>query len=125
MAKDAARARAFAGLEQRQRVYDAACVGCHSVGFQGKGQQKGFINIKATPQFANVQCESCHGPGAEHVAKPKKGDYATPVAPASCVGCHDRDNSPDFVFEKYWPIVAHGNLKAVPAIKPAAKARKK
>jgi 2',3'-cyclic-nucleotide 2'-phosphodiesterase (5'-nucleotidase family) len=98
---------AFTGLEKRQRIYDAACVGCHSVGYQ----QQGFINIKATPQFANVQCESCHGPGAEHAAKPIKGQYPTPAAPASCVVCHDRDNSPDFVFAKYWPVVAHGKLK--------------
>lgn len=104
-------AQAFVGLEKRQRVYDAACVGCHSVGYQ----QQGFINIKATPKFANVQCESCHGPGAEHSAKPVKGQYPTPAAPASCVVCHDRDNSPDFVFAKYWPVVAHGNLK-VPAV---------
>jgi len=115
--------QAFAGLATRQRVYDAACIGCHSVGYQ----QQGFINIKATPQFANVQCESCHGPGAAHVAKPVKGQYSTPAAPASCIACHDRDNSPDFVFEKYWPVVAHGNLKLTPTIKPKpiAKARRR
>jgi 2',3'-cyclic-nucleotide 2'-phosphodiesterase (5'-nucleotidase family) len=101
---------AFNGLEQRQRIYDAACVGCHSVGHE----QKGFINIKATPQFANVQCESCHGAGAEHAANPVKGKYPTPAAPASCVSCHDRDNSPDFVFAKYWPVVAHGKLQSAP-----------
>jgi hypothetical protein len=114
---------AFAGLEKRQRIYDAACVGCHSVGYQ----QQGFVNIKATPQFANVQCEACHGPGAAHAAKPVKGQYPTPAAPASCVGCHDRDNSPDFVFAKYWPVVAHGKLKiASPAPAPnKTRARKK
>ena len=103
-------ANAFTGLQKRQRIYDAACIGCHSVGYQ----QQGFINIKATPQFANVQCESCHGPGAEHSAKPVKGKYLTPPAPASCVVCHDRDNSPDFVFAKYWPVVGHGKLKVAP-----------
>ncbi|HYE75402.1 MAG TPA: multiheme c-type cytochrome, partial [Blastocatellia bacterium] len=76
-----------------------------SVGFQ----KQGFVNIKATPQFANVQCESCHGPGAEHAKLPKRGEYKTPAAPQSCMVCHDRENSPDFVFEKYWPVVAHGN----------------
>ena len=100
-------ARAFAALEARQRPFDAACVGCHSAGFQ----QGGFVNIKATPQFAGVGCESCHGPGAEHVKQPKAGGYPTPAAPASCVGCHDRDNSPDFVFARYWPVVAHGGAR--------------
>jgi 2',3'-cyclic-nucleotide 2'-phosphodiesterase (5'-nucleotidase family) len=95
---------AFAGLERRQRTFDPACVTCHSVAFQ----RGGFINIKATPQFANVQCESCHGPGAQHIKAPAAGSYKTPAAPASCVVCHDRENSPDFVFERYWPVVAHG-----------------
>lgn len=114
-------ARAFPALEKRQRIYDAACVGCHSVGFQ----QQGFINIKATPKFANVQCESCHGPGAEHAASPVKGKYPTPAAPASCAVCHDRDNSPDFVFAKYWPIVGHGNLKVAPIAQANGKGRAK
>ena len=94
--------------------FDAACVGCHSVGFQ----KEGFVNIKVTPQFASVQCEACHGPGAEHVKMPKAGNYHTPAAPGSCVVCHDRDNSPDFVFQKYWPVVAHTNSLKAPQPKP-------
>jgi hypothetical protein len=109
--KQTLHAHAFAALETKQRVFDTSCVGCHSVGFQ----KQGFINIKATPQFANVQCESCHGPGAEHVKLPAAGNYKTPAAPASCVVCHDRENSPDFVFEKYWPVVAHANSLRPPA----------
>jgi hypothetical protein len=74
-----------------------------------------------------VQCESCHGPGAAHAANPVKGQYATPAAPKSCVVCHDRDNSPDFVFAKYWPVVAHGNLQVTPAprLQPQRKAPKR
>lgn len=98
-------AHAFAALETKQRTFDSACIGCHTVGFQSQG----FVNIKVTPQFANVQCESCHGPGQQHVKMPTAGNYKTPVAPASCVVCHDRENSPDFVYEKYWPVVAHTN----------------
>jgi len=103
---------AFAALETKQRNFDSACVGCHSVGFRDK---QGFINVKATPQFANVQCESCHGPGAEHMKMPLAGNYKTPAAPASCVVCHDPENSPDFVFRKYWPVIAHTNTFKPPA----------
>jgi hypothetical protein len=105
-------AHAFEALETKQRVFDAACVGCHSIGFQNEG----FVNIRVTPQFAGVGCEACHGPGAEHVKAPRAGNYHTPAAPGSCVLCHDRDNSPDFNFRKYWPVVAHSNsLKPPPA----------
>jgi 2',3'-cyclic-nucleotide 2'-phosphodiesterase (5'-nucleotidase family) len=114
---------AFAALETKQRIYDAACVGCHSLGFQDRG----FVNIKATPQYANVHCESCHGSGVEHIAAPKAGNYKTPVKNTSCLVCHDRDNSPDFDFEKYWPVIAHSNsLKPEkPKRKPRAAARRK
>ncbi len=108
-------AHAFAALETKQRTFDAACVGCHSLGFQDRG----FVNIKATPQLANVHCESCHGPGAEHVAAPTAGNYKTPPKNESCLSCHDRDNSPDFDFDKYWPVVAHTS-----SFKPAPPARK-
>lgn len=97
---------AFAALETKQRTFDAACIGCHSLGFQKPG---GFINIKATPQLANVQCESCHGPGAEHLAQPTAKNYKTPPKNESCLICHDRENSPDFDFAKYWPVIAHTN----------------
>lgn len=103
---------AFAALETKQRTFDAACIGCHSLGFQKTG---GFVNIKATPQLANVHCESCHGPGAEHVAKPTIASYKTPAKNESCLICHDRENSPDFDFAKYWPVVAHINSLKQPA----------
>jgi 2',3'-cyclic-nucleotide 2'-phosphodiesterase (5'-nucleotidase family) len=117
---------AFAALETKQRTFDAACVGCHSLGFQDRG---GFVNIKATPQLANVHCESCHGPGAEHVNAPAAGNYKTPPKNQSCLVCHDRDNSPDFDFDKYWPVVAHTNTfkpapPAEPEVKPAAKGKR-
>ncbi len=111
---------AFAALETKQRIFDAACVGCHSLGFQ----EAGFVNIKATPQFANVHCESCHGPGAAHIAAPTAGNYKTPPKNTSCLVCHDRDNSPDFDFDKYWPVIAHKNsFKPEKAVKPKRKGR--
>lgn len=103
--KKSRHSHAFAALEEKQRMFDGNCVGCHSLGFR----EEGFVSIKATPQFANVHCESCHGPGAEHVKAPTAGNYKTPPRNQSCLGCHDRDNSPDFVFEKYWPVIAHKN----------------
>jgi len=109
--KQSRHSHAFAALEEKQRIFDSNCVGCHSLGYRDQG----FVSVKATPQFANVHCESCHGPGAEHVKAPTAGNYKTPPKNQSCLACHDRDNSPDFVFEKYWPVIAHKN-----SLKPAA-----
>jgi mono/diheme cytochrome c family protein len=103
--KNSRHSHAFAVLEEKQRMFDSNCIGCHSLGYRDQG----FVNIKATPQFANVHCESCHGPGAEHIKAPTAGNYKTPPKNQSCMVCHDRDNSPDFDFEKYWPVIAHKN----------------
>jgi len=123
--KNSRHSHAFAALEEKQRMFDGNCVGCHSLGFRDRG----FVSVKATPQFANVQCESCHGPGAEHIKAPTAGNYKTPPKNQSCLVCHDRDNSPDFDFDKYWPVIAHKNSltpQAAPAkTRPAAKRRVK
>src|SRR5215471_17389801 len=103
--KNSRHSHAFAALEEKQRMFDGNCVGCHSLGFRDRG----FVSVKATPQFANVQCEACHGPGAEHIKAPTAGNYKTPPKNQSCLVCHDRDNSPDFDFDKYWPVIAHKN----------------
>jgi hypothetical protein len=112
-------AHAFDALGTKQRSFDSACVGCHALGFQ----KEGFVNIKATPLFANVHCESCHGPGADHSAAPVAGNYKTPSKNESCLVCHDRENSPDFDFRKYWPVIAHTNT--FKQAKPTATKRRK
>ncbi|MCI0701113.1 MAG: hypothetical protein L0241_08520 [Planctomycetia bacterium] len=50
------------------RQYDGECVRCHSVGFE---HTRGYEDEKLTPHLKHVGCESCHGPGSGHVAKPK------------------------------------------------------
>jgi hypothetical protein len=47
---------------------DAKCLACHTTGYMKPG---GFTNLSATPDLVGVQCESCHGPGSEYLAKDK------------------------------------------------------
>ncbi len=96
-------AKAMATLERKGQQFDNDCVKCHTVGF---GQSGGFQSLMTTPQLANVQCESCHGPGRQHVNAPAKG-YGFMPTPVGCVQCHTKSNSPDFNFETYWPKVKH------------------
>lgn len=97
-------AHAMATLEKKRQQFDNECVGCHVVGFQ-KG---GFQSLVTTPQMANVQCESCHGPGRQHAENPGKG-YGFMPTPVGCTVCHTVPNSPDFNFATYWPKIKHGN----------------
>ena len=82
---------------------DPDCVGCHVVGLT---KLTGFRSVATTPQLANVGCESCHGPGAAHSAKPKFVKMGK-VGAASCAPCHDPENSPNFDFQTYWKKIKH------------------
>lgn len=95
-------ANAFLSLSQTGRERDPECLGCHTLGF---GEEGGFVNIEATPELANVQCEACHGPGREHLQ-----DYSKPMAPVTkdtCIKCHTQQNSPDFNYRYYLEKIKH------------------
>ena len=82
-------------------------IGCHVVGFEQPG---GFCRLADAPTWANVGCESCHGPGAGHIASP--GDraawskrFVANTPEAVCVGCHNQEHSDQFNFATYRPRI--------------------
>jgi hypothetical protein len=105
-------AHAMATLENKNQQFDNECVRCHVVGFE-KG---GFQSLITTPQFANVQCESCHGPGRAHAGNPGQ-PYGQVRTPAGCVQCHAPPNDPDFDFGVYWPKIKHGSKEPIASAK--------
>jgi hypothetical protein len=61
-----------------------ACAACHTTGF-GEGGYKDAT----TPQFAQIGCEECHGPGSKHVVAPAKSNISrVPDAQNTCWDCH-------------------------------------
>ncbi|MFI5314069.1 MAG: redoxin domain-containing protein [Myxococcota bacterium] len=99
---DSAHARAFATLEHKGEAKNAECQRCHTTGFR---EATGFPTGGAT--FAEVGCESCHGPGKRHVED--KGvtsglilgltDKCDSCAIALiCANCHDDANDKGFEF---------------------------
>ena len=93
---------AMATLEKKSEQFDNECIRCHVVGYQ----RGGFQSLYTTPQFANVQCEECHGPGRKHAENPDKG-YGFMATPIGCMQCHKVPNDPDFDFAVYWPKIKH------------------
>jgi hypothetical protein len=91
-------------LIDKKADFNPECVGCHVVGFKKKG---GFLDRTTTSTLANVQCESCHGPGARHV-KNSHAPYGN-AGKSSCMPCHTHENSPSFEFESYWARIRHGS----------------
>jgi len=100
-------ARAFETLAAKGKQADPACQSCHTTGF-GKGGFPPGGSAARHAALAGVGCESCHGPGGEHV-KPDARKRGSILALAdkcdSCVilqicgSCHDTANDPGFEYE--------------------------
>ncbi len=103
-------AHAFATLAAKHYDADPDCLRCHVTGL---GTSDGFRRqAGASSPFARVGCEACHGPGGDHVRERQAGQVAggtlSAVTPATCMRCHDGDNSPNFSYVPYWEKIHHG-----------------
>lgn len=112
-----AHAAAFARVAGTKKEEDLSCLTCHAT---GAGEEGGFRNSASSPELIGVTCESCHGPGAEHAAQPAKGFGKTEIA--TCIACHNRENSPKFDYAAYLPKVLHGAAEGSRAGSPATSA---
>ena len=95
-------ANALTSLKNVNKQFDPECLACHTTGMNQKG---GFISINLTPKLANVQCETCHGPGRQHARYPKSHRLKNGFA--ACPQCHTKENSPAFNLISYWKKVVH------------------
>lgn len=95
--------RAFGSLEVQGHAHDPDCVRCHVVGLD---LSKGFRSRQLTPGLAAVGCESCHGPGKDHAARP----HAVRLSKAGtemCSKCHTPEQSPGFNALTMWAVIRH------------------
>ena len=97
-------AQALQSLRERGESRNPECLPCHTTGF---GKPGGFADVTdgALRTWGNVQCEACHGPMGGH---PRDDTVVSPeVTEATCLGCHDEANSPDFDFPSYLARIEH------------------
>lgn len=78
------------------------CFECHTTGF---GRPGGFVSYEATPDLAQVGCETCHGPGSVHAASGDPKDIRRKPELATCQTCHNAQRIEDFRFK---PLVYSG-----------------
>jgi len=95
---NSAHAHSMASLEGKSQENSSQCLQCHVTGYE---QANGFTVNRA--ELASVSCEQCHGYGTTHGSP---GFIAKPGV-ESCMVCHDKKNSPDFEYHKYWKAIAH------------------
>ena len=84
---------AYETLLKKERYFDSGCVACHTTGF---GYSIGFQIGDQNSAFKGVQCETCHGPGKQHVGNPKKSNIRSSTDTSLCLECHDTKHSPGF-----------------------------
>jgi hypothetical protein len=110
---DSAHAHAWEPLVALRADADPNCIGCHSVGF---GTPSGYQRAFAGARLTNVGCESCHGPGSQHIAQRQAGAevtaYFRPLGAGDCVKCHHGEFSRPFDYGEFWPAIAHGKEPA-------------
>ena len=102
-------AHAWQTLTERGYHVDSYCQHCHTTGF---GLPGGFESATKAGQLHSVGCESCHGPSHVHAKNPKVRTMF--AAKDQCATCHDRENSPTFQYDTFWPKMRHGE----PAMPP-------
>jgi hypothetical protein len=97
-------ASAYKTLLDRHRHFQPKCVSCHVVGY---GTPNGYRLGMPEQTLANVQCEVCHGPGAEHARDPKAANIHRQVPEKVCLECHNPEHSDHFVYAERLPKVRH------------------
>lgn len=102
----------LAGEMKQGYVDDAACADCHDQQYKEfQASSHGFVGDQRTPG-AKMGCQSCHGPGEEHVNQgggrgvgvtdlSAKGKTDAGKANASCLACHDRKETALWVGSKH------------------------
>lgn len=123
-------ASALKTLVEKGMQYDPSCLKCHTVGFS---KDNGFYNTSQSRPMANVQCESCHGAGAEHadtqnyirnrsinalkgaertayMQRARSVVPAKEVSASTCLECHTPDNDDHFVYDEKVHKVNHSDI---------------
>jgi predicted CXXCH cytochrome family protein len=109
---------AHAGAHAELNATDAAnpeCTTCHTVTGRGNVAFGTVAGHDAVPHEAyfDVQCESCHGPGLEHVESVGQGSVIRPLASiamtgtSNCGDCHSGGHHP---LADEWKLSRHANL---------------
>ena len=73
------------------RSFDAGCARCHVSGAEAVAPAADGTGPRSTWRALGVDCEACHGPCADHVARWRDPPHGTVVDPVVKLGALDRD----------------------------------
>ena len=104
-------ATAFNTLLTVGKQFYPECVSCHVTGFR---YETGYqIGNEEKEQLADVGCETCHGPGKQHITTPLTTNIRGEVKKQVCMECHTPSHSPGFeqIVEHVMPEVDHSRTE--------------
>lgn len=107
--------------------YGESCIECHTVGYDPNADNDGFddfsfvfpdslypgqyqnmVNMYPDAmERANIQCESCHGPGGNHIGQISDSKMVSSLQNGPCAYCHDDGHY--HVFPYQWDVSAHAS----------------
>ena len=110
-------------LTKADKAADADCLACHTTGFDRAGGFPVSATLADHPDLGRVGCESCHGPGGDHIKQGSQkigsivslGDKCDScVILQICGRCHDDANDSGFEFEveEKIELQRHGTIEA-------------
>jgi hypothetical protein len=115
-------ARAIDSLRSGGKAGEAECLRCHTTAYGKAGGFPENGDVAAHDDLARVGCESCHGPGGQHVGEDARrigtivslGDKCDScVILQICGSCHDEANDADFEFsvQEHIDRQRHGTIE--------------
>ncbi len=102
-------AEAMNSLVKKSRQNDPDCLSCHVTGME-KQTAPELLWVKEDHPMAGVQCEACHGPGADHSKNPQSVEMQA-VNENTCTRCHTEFKDPGFDYSRDVHKVNHGQVK--------------
>jgi predicted CXXCH cytochrome family protein len=111
-----AHAGAWADL-QASGFAEESCNRCHTTNGSSNlaPDTAGFLSVSADAKkfYYDVQCEACHGPGAQHITAPDESQPLVTITAAvgldiGCGTCHSGTHTP---FVEEWSASAHGQFR--------------
>ncbi|MDD9974941.1 MAG: multiheme c-type cytochrome [Candidatus Poribacteria bacterium] len=104
-------ATAFNTLLTVGKQFYSECVSCHVTGFR---YETGYqIGNQDRESLVDVGCETCHGPGKQHITTPLTTNIRGEVKQQVCMECHTPSHSPGFeqIVEHVMPEVDHSRTE--------------
>ncbi len=89
--------RAYRTLEEKKQQYNLNCIYCHVTGLN---RDNAPVALSLNENMRNVGCESCHGPGKQHLLDPSKQKMILRPTSQTCQSCHRDEHDDSFVYKE-------------------------